>query len=75
MCSCVLQFTQDFIQDCTEMTFAYFSDATRLAKLLDPIEEEVVHHGYMLQRSVAVNATLVVAAGSSARVSLLSIAG
>jgi len=48
----------DFVLDCVELLFAYFSDPSRVARLADPLEEEVVHHAAILQRCNVSNANL-----------------
>jgi len=57
-CVFVCQFTQDFVHDCMEMVFAYFSDPTRVSRFADALEEEMVHHGFILQHCNVVNANL-----------------
>ena len=54
----VCQFSQDFVHDCKEVVFSYLSNPSRAAKFADRLEEEVVHHGAILQRSVVDNTYL-----------------
>ena len=62
----VRQFTQDFVHDCITMAVAYVCDPTRRSRFADQLEEEVVHHGAILQRYNVVNANLVDALGAPA---------
>ena len=54
----VCQLMHDFVCDCLELVFAFFSDPSRVARLADPLEEEVVHHAAILQRCNTSNANL-----------------
>ena len=54
----VCQFTQDFVRDCIALVFAYVSDPSRRSRFTDQLEEEVVHHGAILQRHIVDNANL-----------------
>ena len=47
-----------------EMVFAYFSDASRLPRLADRVEEELVHHGSIVHRWNVNNANLTSGHGS-----------
>ena len=60
----VRQFTQDFVHDCITMAVAYVCDPTRRSRFADQLEEEVVHHGAILQGCNVVNANLVDAMGA-----------
>ena len=45
----MLQFTRDFVDDCAEMVFTYSSDSSCVARVADWLEQDVVHHGSVLQ--------------------------
>ena len=63
-CVSVCQLMQDFVFDCVQLLFAYFSDPSRVARLADPLEEEVLHHAAIIQRCNTSNASLMEAVGS-----------
>ena len=73
-CVCV-QFTKDFVNDCRDLQYAFFFDPLRSPRLVDRLEEDIIHHASTLAdcnaRNVAFKLAAAAAAAHTSRSSLL----
>ena len=64
-CVCV-QFTKDFVNDCRDLQYAFFFDPLRSPRLVDRLEEDIIHHASTLADCNARNVAFKLAAAAAA---------
>ena len=63
-CVCV-QFTKDFVNDCRDLQYAFFFDPLRSPRLVDRLEEDIIHHASTLADCNARNVAFKLAAAAA----------